>query len=184
MSWAALANNQTVSFNNLQNAVNTGVFTAKTTIPVSVEQITKTDANTYVNINTSYAPYAAKAANQLVVKSDLVAAGGTTTTTTTTTTTSTTTTTTTAAAFAYGGTANLYKSSFLACNNINCGRTYWLASPSWSVGNTVYDNAALTIPFNGGGLWIGVATSTSYCSGGWAAIQVSAAGIILDFVPC
>jgi hypothetical protein len=71
MSWASLANNEAVSFNNLQNAVNTGVFTAKTTIPVSNECITKTDANTYVNINTSNPGYVAKASNQLVVKDDL-----------------------------------------------------------------------------------------------------------------
>lgn len=184
MSWAALANNQTVSFNNLQNAVNTGVFTAKTTIPVSAEQITKTDADTYVNIDTSYAPYAAKAANQLVVKSDLVAGGGTTTTTTTTTTTSTTTTTTTAASYIYAGTVSTFKSSLLACNNQTCGRDYYLAAPSWSIGSTVYNDAALSSTFNGGGNWIAVATSSGYCSGGWAAIQVSAAGIILDFVPC
>jgi len=82
MSWAGLASNQTVSFNNLQNAVNTGVFTAKTSIPVSNEQITKADANTYVNINTSFGPYAAKASNQLVVKSNLQASATTTTTTT------------------------------------------------------------------------------------------------------
>jgi hypothetical protein len=74
MSWASLANNQTVSFNNLQNAVNTGVFTLKTSIPASNEQITKADANTYVYINTGYSPYSAKASNQLVVKSDLQAA--------------------------------------------------------------------------------------------------------------
>jgi hypothetical protein len=49
------------------------VFTAKTAIPVSNEQITKADANTYVNINTSFGPYAAKASNQLVVKSNLEA---------------------------------------------------------------------------------------------------------------
>lgn len=73
MSWASLANNRTVSFNNLQNAVNNGVFTAKTAIPASNEQITKADANTYVNINTSFGPYAAKASNQLVVKSNLQA---------------------------------------------------------------------------------------------------------------
>ncbi len=73
MSWASIANNQTVSFNNLQNAVNNGVFTQKTSIPASNEQITKADADTYVNINTSYGPYAAKASNQLVVKSDLQA---------------------------------------------------------------------------------------------------------------
>lgn len=71
MSWASLANNQTISFNNLQNAVNNGVFSAKTTIPSSNEQITKSDANTYVHLNTSFAPYAAKSSNQLVVKSNL-----------------------------------------------------------------------------------------------------------------
>jgi hypothetical protein len=73
MSWAGLANNQTISFNNLQNAVTTGVFSQKASIPVSTEQITKDDANIYVNINTSFAPYAAKASNQLVVKSNLEA---------------------------------------------------------------------------------------------------------------
>jgi hypothetical protein len=71
MSWAGLANNQTVSFNNLQNAVTTGYFYALTTIPTSLEQITKSDASTYVSIDTAYAPYAAKTSNQLVVKSNL-----------------------------------------------------------------------------------------------------------------
>lgn len=71
MSWASIANNQTVSFSNLANAVANGVFTQKAGIPDSNEQITKADADTYVNINTAYAPYAAKASNQLVVKSDL-----------------------------------------------------------------------------------------------------------------
>lgn len=75
MSWASIADNQTVSCQNLQNAVNNGVFTLKNTIPSSdpaaFEQITKADADYYVNINTAYAPYAAKSSNQLVVKSDL-----------------------------------------------------------------------------------------------------------------
>jgi hypothetical protein len=75
MSWAGLANNQTVSFNNLQNAVSTGVFIAKTSIPASNEQITKADANTYVYLNTGYAPYSGKASNQLVVKSNLQPVG-------------------------------------------------------------------------------------------------------------
>jgi hypothetical protein len=74
MSWAGIASNQTISFNNLQNAVTNGVFVLKSAIPVSQEQITKADANTYVYINTSYGPYAAKASNQLVVKSNLQAA--------------------------------------------------------------------------------------------------------------
>lgn len=71
MSWAGIASNQTVSFNNLQDAVNNGVFTLKNAIPASNEQITKAEANYYVNIDTSYGPYAAKASNQLVVKSNL-----------------------------------------------------------------------------------------------------------------
>jgi photosystem II stability/assembly factor-like uncharacterized protein len=70
-TWAATANNETVSFNNLQDAVNTGVFRQKATIPVSNEQITKTDANVYVNIDNAFAPYSNKASNQLVVKSNL-----------------------------------------------------------------------------------------------------------------
>ena len=71
MSWAALLDNQTISFNNLQDAVTTGVFALKNTIPSSLEQITKADADFYVFINTSFGPYASKASNQLVVKSNL-----------------------------------------------------------------------------------------------------------------
>jgi len=69
MSWAGLANNQTVSFNNLQNAVDTSVFTVKNTIPSSNEQITKSDADFYVYIQA----IPSKSNDQLVVKSDLVA---------------------------------------------------------------------------------------------------------------
>ena len=82
MSWAGLASNQCISFNNLQDAVTTGVFALKNTIPVSTEQITKADADYYVYIDTTYGPYASKASNQLVVKSNLQAAATTTTTTT------------------------------------------------------------------------------------------------------
>ena len=82
MSWAGIANNQCISFNNLQDAVTTGVFALKAAIPVSLEQITKTDADTYVYIDTAYGPYAAKASNQLVVKSNLQPPPTTTTTTT------------------------------------------------------------------------------------------------------
>ena len=74
MSWAGIAANQGVSLNNLQNAVDTSVFTLKNTIPAGTKQITKTEAAYYVNINTGYAPYAAKTSNQLVVKSNLIAA--------------------------------------------------------------------------------------------------------------
>ena len=94
------------------------------------------------------------------------------------------TTTTTIASYGYGGTTSIFANSSLACANQTCGRSYHLAQPSWSVGYTVYDDVALTTPFNGGGNWIAVATSTSYCSGGWAAIQVSSLGVILDIVGC
>lgn len=71
MSWDSIANNQTVSFNNLQSAVNEGHFVAKTSIPASNEQITKADADAKVYLDTSYSPFANKASNQLVVKSNL-----------------------------------------------------------------------------------------------------------------
>jgi hypothetical protein len=72
MSWSSLANNQTISFTNLKDAVDTGVLSQKFPIPISNQQINKAIANAYVNIDTSYPPYAAKANNQLVVKSDLI----------------------------------------------------------------------------------------------------------------
>ena len=71
MSYNDLQFNQTISFNNLKSGVDEGYFVAKTTIPVSAKQITKTEANTYVYLNTSLPTYAAKASNQLVVRSNL-----------------------------------------------------------------------------------------------------------------
>ena len=71
MSWAGIANNQCVSRDNLQNAVNTGVFILKNTIPAGTRQITKAEANNYVELDTSYGPFASKTFNQLVVKSNL-----------------------------------------------------------------------------------------------------------------
>lgn len=71
MAYSDLQFNQTVSFNNLQSGVTQGYFVAKTSIPVSAKQITKAEANTYVNINTTLPSYADKASNQLVVRSNL-----------------------------------------------------------------------------------------------------------------
>jgi hypothetical protein len=95
MSWAGIANNQCISLDNLKDAVATGVFTELTAIPTGSKQITKSEAITYVSIETTIEPIASKANNQLVVKTDLVPTGATTTTTTTTTATPTSTTTTT-----------------------------------------------------------------------------------------
>lgn len=72
MSWAGISNNQGVSLNNLKDAVATGVFSQLNTIPTGTKQITKSEASYYVNCSTTYGPFAAKASNQLVVKSNLV----------------------------------------------------------------------------------------------------------------
>lgn len=71
MPWDSLANNQTVSFTNLANAVSLGYFVQKAAIADSNEQITKSDADAKVYLDTAYGPFAAKASNQLVVKSNL-----------------------------------------------------------------------------------------------------------------
>lgn len=155
MSWAGLSSNQTISFNNLQNGVDTGQFTAKTTIPVSDEQITKADANTYVNIDTAYAPYAAKANNQLVVKSNLVTTTSTTTTTTAATTTTTTTTTTAAVSTiswdfqelnTSNGSMQIYKNGSLVVNaaNTSSGSFTYTAGDTISVDITSAAGKGLT----------------------------------------
>lgn len=71
MSWAGIANNQAITFNNLQDAVNTGVLTLKNTIPASNECITKADADYYVYLNGSNSGFVSKASNQLVYKQDV-----------------------------------------------------------------------------------------------------------------
>lgn len=74
MSWAGLTSDQGITRNNLQDAVNNSVFVLKNSIPADTKLITKLEAAYYVYLDTSYAPFAAKANNQLVVKSNLVAA--------------------------------------------------------------------------------------------------------------
>lgn len=146
-TWAGLASNETISFNNLQNGVDTGQFTAKTTIPVSDEQITKADANTYVNIDTAYAPYAAKANNQLVVKSNLI-----TTTTTTTTTTAAATTTTTLASYAYDFDSTGYGDASNACAFYTNNFTVYADTGAGGSVTRFFTNAGLSTPFSGNGV--------------------------------
>lgn len=160
MSWAGLASNQTISFNNLQNGVDTGQFTAKTTIPVSNEQITKADANTYVNIDTSDESYAAKSNNQLVVKSDLV------TTTSTTTTTTAATTTTTLASFSYGLDSTGYGDGSNACAFYTNNFTAYADTAAGGSVSRFFTDAGLTTPFSGNGVsyyaWSNDSGSTIY----------------------
>lgn len=148
MSWAGIANNQTISFNNLKNAVDTSVLVAKTTIPTSDEQITKTDADTYVYINTSSPSYSAKASNQLVIKGDMTASA---------TTTSTTTTTTTCASLPYSYTLTYDYDDGLpiiigattiygACSAITQSFTVYSNSSTFSVGAALYYDSCGTVP--------------------------------------
>lgn len=71
MSWASLADNQTVSFTNLKDASDTGFLSKKFDITPSNEQITKLDAELLVNLDTNFSPFASKSFNQLLVKSNI-----------------------------------------------------------------------------------------------------------------
>jgi len=73
MSWKSIAGNQTVSRENLQNAVDTGVFVQKAPIPsgYATKQITKAETDSYIATWELYPPYRNKTPNQLPVKSDL-----------------------------------------------------------------------------------------------------------------
>jgi hypothetical protein len=74
MSWSGISNSQTVSWDNLQNAVDNNVFIKIGAIPPSgvsgSRQVTKLGALTTVDIQSS--PLSGKSDNQLVVKSNLV----------------------------------------------------------------------------------------------------------------
>jgi hypothetical protein len=73
MSWKSISNNQTVSRANLQNAIDTGIFVAKNGVPSSEpnKQITKANAQDYINTWDLYPPFLSKSSNRLPVKSNL-----------------------------------------------------------------------------------------------------------------
>jgi photosystem II stability/assembly factor-like uncharacterized protein len=79
MSWNTLLPNQCISFNNLQDAANLGLFLVLyPPLPVSNEQITKQDFEDYILVPdsvTNYPPFANKAQNQLLVKNDVAIYG-------------------------------------------------------------------------------------------------------------
>lgn len=127
MAYSDLTSNRTVSFNNLSNAVTNGIFQQLTSIPSSNEQITKSDASTYVSIDTSYSPYSNKSSNQLVIKSNLNPVFQNTNT-----------------LYYSSGTDPMIGWSSLsnACSNYSGGATrtaYW--NGTLSVGTTVFTNA-------------------------------------------
>ena len=78
MSWNTLLPNQCISFNNLQDACNIGLFLFSQPIPVSNEQITKQNFEDYIIVPPSvsqYPPFVNKPQNQLVVKEDIALYG-------------------------------------------------------------------------------------------------------------
>lgn len=73
MSWAGIASNQCVSWDNLKDAVATGVFLgAQNAVPPGSKQITRAEAEAYAVINA----LTGLSTNQLPIKSDLVAKSG------------------------------------------------------------------------------------------------------------
>ena len=73
MSWSGLSSNQTISWNNLKDAVDTSVFMgAEAAVPVGSKQVTRAEAEQYAVINA----VTSKSSNQLVIKSDLTALTG------------------------------------------------------------------------------------------------------------
>ena len=79
MGWNTLLPNQCISFNNLQDACNLGLFFFSQPIPVSTKQITKQDFEDYILVPSSvseYPPFANKSQNQLIVKDNVALYGG------------------------------------------------------------------------------------------------------------
>lgn len=72
-TWAGTASNQVVTFYAAADAISTGVFYATSTVITgSTKGMTKSEASTYLNIDATYSPFAAKSAGQLIKKSDLI----------------------------------------------------------------------------------------------------------------
>lgn len=73
MSWAGISSNQCISFDNLKDAVATGVFLgADSAVPPGSKQITRAEAEQYAVINA----LTGLSTNELPIKSDLVAKTG------------------------------------------------------------------------------------------------------------
>jgi hypothetical protein len=78
MSWSTLQPDQCISFDNLQNGYELGLFLRTQPIPSSSEQITKQNFEDYVIVPASvsqYPSYVNKTQNQLVIKDDVALYG-------------------------------------------------------------------------------------------------------------
>lgn len=72
-TWAGTSANETVSRNALADAVANVIFYQKAAFTGSTRQITKAEAAAWVYLDETASPFAGKASNQLVIKTDLVA---------------------------------------------------------------------------------------------------------------
>ena len=76
MAFTSLASNQAVSYTNLQDAVNNGIFTLVSAITSTGQESTKSYVGAHVSgFNANYPPYAIKASNQLIVQGDIYNTG-------------------------------------------------------------------------------------------------------------
>ena len=77
MSFSGLALNQAVSYGNLQDAVNNGIYTLVSTIPspYNRESTKSVVSSTISGFNPNYPPYVIKANNELIVKKDIYVTG-------------------------------------------------------------------------------------------------------------
>jgi hypothetical protein len=81
--------------------------------------------------------------------------------------------------FYMGTCSNSYTAAYLACSAYNSCRAYFiLPYAGLTTGNTLYDNAACTIPFIGNGNWIALSYNGF---GPIVAVRVNSSGIILDY---
>lgn len=72
MSWAGLASNQLVTFDNLVDSVSTGVFESKValgSIPTGNKIVTKSEVETYLWVDTSASPWSGYTADRCPPKS-------------------------------------------------------------------------------------------------------------------
>jgi hypothetical protein len=86
----------------------------------------------------------------------------------------------------FAGNVNTYATSVVACATPQtCARPFYRDIPVFSPGMIIYDDPGLTVPFNGGGNWILIVNSLTFCGGSsQAAIRVDTDGTILQFVSC
>lgn len=76
-TWSSLTTNQALNYNALQDAITNGYFVAVGTITSTTLCVKKSDVAIYVNVNSTYTPYANLATNQIVTKDKLHPAGKT-----------------------------------------------------------------------------------------------------------